>query len=71
MMNAQGYYVGDPRFDPVFKELNDRKTIIFMHPTQCCSLNAPEADKPLAQYPTPMLEFDTTRPVVSLLLPER
>lgn len=70
MTNAQGYYMGDSRFDPVFKKLNEHKTVIFMHPTQCCSLDNPEADKPLAQYPTPMMEyfFDTTRAVVNLLL---
>jgi predicted TIM-barrel fold metal-dependent hydrolase len=70
MTNAQGYYMGDRRFDQVFKKLNDHKTIIFMHPTQCCSLDNPDADKPLAQYPTPMMEyfFDTTRAVVNLLL---
>lgn len=70
MTNAQGYYMGDSRFDPVFKKLNEHKAIIFMHPTQCCSLDSPDADKPLAQYPTPMMEyfFDTTRAVINLLL---
>ncbi|GLI81017.1 hypothetical protein PoHVEF18_009386 [Penicillium ochrochloron] len=70
MTNAQGYYMGDARFDQVFKKLNDHKAIVFMHPTQCCSLDNPDADKPLAQYPTPMMEyfFDTTRAVVNLLL---
>lgn len=70
MTNAQGYYMGDSRLDPVFEKLNQHKTVIFMHPTQCCSLDNPEADKPLAQYPTPMMEyfFDTTRAVVNLLL---
>jgi predicted TIM-barrel fold metal-dependent hydrolase len=70
MTNAQGYYMGDSRFDPVFEKLNQRNAIVFMHPTQCCSLDNPEADKPLAQYPTPMMEyfFDTTRAVVNLLL---
>ncbi|KAE8383729.1 hypothetical protein BDV26DRAFT_276993 [Aspergillus bertholletiae] len=70
MTNAQGYYMGDPRFDRVFEKLNERKAVIFMHPTQCCSLDNPDADKPMAQYPSPMLEyfFDTTRAVVNLLL---
>jgi predicted TIM-barrel fold metal-dependent hydrolase len=70
MTNAQGYYMGDSRFDPVFSKLNERKAVVFVHPTQCCSLDNPETDKPLAQYPTPMMEylFDTTRAVVNLIL---
>ena len=70
MTNAEGYYLGDSRFDPVFEKLNQHKSIIFMHPTQCCSLDNPGTDKPLAQYPTPMMEyfFDTTRAVANLLL---
>ena len=70
MTNAEGYYMGDERLEPVFKKLNEKKAVIFMHPTQCCSLDNPNTDKPLAQYPTPMMEylFDTTRAVVNLLL---
>lgn len=69
MTNAQGYYLGDSRFDPIFMKLNEHRAVIFMHPTQCRSLDNPKADKPLAQYPTPMMEFffDTTRAVVNLL----
>jgi predicted TIM-barrel fold metal-dependent hydrolase len=63
MTNAQGYYVGDPRFDPVFKELNDRKKIIFMHSTQYCSLDVPKADKPLA--PNAPCWSSSTQPVQS------
>jgi predicted TIM-barrel fold metal-dependent hydrolase len=70
MTNAQGYYMGDSRFDPVFIKMNERKAIVFIHPTQCCSLDNPDADKPLSQYPAPMMEyfFDTTRAVVNLIL---
>lgn len=70
MTNAQGYYLGDSRFDPVMQRLNEHKAIIFMHPTQCRSVDHPEGDKPLAQYPTPLIEFffDTTRAVMNLLL---
>ncbi|KAB8272905.1 hypothetical protein BDV30DRAFT_227100 [Aspergillus minisclerotigenes] len=70
MTNAQGHYLGDEVYRPVFEKLNEKPTVIFIHPTQCCSKDNSAADKPLAQYPTPMMEyyFDTTRAVVNLLL---
>ncbi|KAL3483029.1 hypothetical protein BJX62DRAFT_249977 [Aspergillus germanicus] len=72
MTNAQAHYLGDEIYAPVFEKLNERPTVIFMHPTDCCSINNPDTEKPLPQYPTPMLEyyFDTTRAVVNLLLTE-
>ncbi|GIJ83182.1 hypothetical protein Asppvi_001701 [Aspergillus pseudoviridinutans] len=70
MTNAQGHYLGDELYGPVFEKLNERPTVVFIHPTKCCSIDHPTADKPLPQYPTPMIEyfFDTTRAVVNLLL---
>ncbi|ETI25798.1 hypothetical protein G647_02572 [Cladophialophora carrionii CBS 160.54] len=70
MTNAHGYYLGDPHLDEVFAKLNERKAIVFMHPTSCRSHKAPEGERPLSQYPAPMLEFffDTTRAVVNLIL---
>lgn len=55
---------GDPYFDPIWQELNRRKSIVYMHPLapQCCrSLND--------GVPTAMNEFDfdTTRAATSLL----
>jgi len=55
---------GDKLYDPVFKELNKRKAVVFFHPTapNCCvGLNdgvAPAATEFL---------FDTTRAITSLL----
>lgn len=68
--NAHGHYLGDASLDPVFAKLNVRKTILFMHPTTCHSLQDPTVTKPLDKYPSPMLEFmfDTTRAVTNLLL---
>ncbi len=62
--NAHGIYLGDPRFDPIFQELNRRKTVIFVHPTspscwQACALGYP---RPLIEFP-----FDTARAVTSLI----
>jgi predicted TIM-barrel fold metal-dependent hydrolase len=70
MTNAQGYYPGDSKLDPVFAKLNERKAVIFMHPTECCTPGHAGVPKALDQYPTPMMEyfFDTTRAVVNLLL---
>ncbi|OJJ76717.1 hypothetical protein ASPBRDRAFT_72588 [Aspergillus brasiliensis CBS 101740] len=70
MTNAQGYYPGDPKLDPVFAKLNERKAVIFMHPTECCTPGHAGVPRALDQYPTPMMEyfFDTTRAVVNLLL---
>lgn len=70
MTNAHGHYLGDAAIDQVFAKLNERKAIVFMHPTCCHSHKLPEAERPLSQYPAPMLEFffDTTRAVVNLIL---
>jgi hypothetical protein len=62
--NAHGIYLGDVKFDPIFQELNRRKTAAFIHPTspscwQQCAMG----------YPRPMLEFpfDTARAVTNLI----
>ena len=70
MTNAHGYYLGDSYLDKVFAKLNDRRAIVFVHPTTCCSQKSPEAKRPLDQYPGPLMEFffDTTRAVVNLIL---
>ncbi|CAM1506337.1 Fc.00g059780.m01.CDS01 [Cosmosporella sp. VM-42] len=70
MTNANGVYLGDSSLDAVFRKLNERKAIVFMHPTTCCGSDGPIGLKPLNQYPSPMLEFffDTTRAVTNLLL---
>ncbi len=70
MTNAHGVYLGDASLDPVFKKLNERKAVLFMHPTQCHIKSHPKMEKPLDDYPAPMLEFffDTVRAVTNLLL---
>ena len=65
--NHHGIYLGDPRFDPLFAELNRRRAVVFMHPTSptcpCCQALS-------LGYPQPMIEFmfETTRAVTNLLL---
>lgn len=70
MTNAHGIYLGDSSLDRVFEKLNQRKAVIFMHPTSCHVKEHPKAPKPLDQYPSPMLEFifDTVRAVANLIL---
>lgn len=79
MSNANGVYLGDVYLDPVWEKLNERKAIIFMHPTSCKFIGPGNASHdqtqiqtatPLPAYPRPMLEFmfDETRAVCNLLL---
>ena len=56
---------GDPAFVPVFDELNRRKAIVFVHPTEpCCCANL------LPGIPSNVIEFvfDTTRAITSFLV---
>jgi predicted TIM-barrel fold metal-dependent hydrolase len=62
--NIAGIYLGDPRFAPLFAELNRRGTTVFVHPVP-----PPGFDEKTHGYPAPMLEFpfDSTRMVMSLI----
>jgi predicted TIM-barrel fold metal-dependent hydrolase len=57
-------YLGDPAFDPVFTELNRRKTVVFIHPAIPVTSLALKLSMPAA-----MVEFvfDTTRAVTNLI----
>ncbi|WP_411958857.1 amidohydrolase family protein [Pseudomonas sp. s4] len=63
LSNYNGTYLGDSAFDQVWAELDRRKAVVFIHPTQ------PPMD-PLAGVPGPMIDypFDTTRTAVHMLL---
>jgi predicted TIM-barrel fold metal-dependent hydrolase len=64
MSNADGCYLGDEAFDPLWKQLNDRRAIVFIHPT-----SPPDADVVSLGRPRPMIEFmfETTRTVTDLI----
>lgn len=63
MTNYADRYLGDPAFTPLMDHLNERKAIVFVHPTVCgCGVCHPEASASLLEFP-----FDTTRTIVSLL----
>lgn len=70
--NAHGYYLGDPKFDPIFKELNARSAKVFLHPTAPSMVTSVGClgCAPLPQYPFPIFEFffDTARAVTNLFL---
>jgi predicted TIM-barrel fold metal-dependent hydrolase len=65
MTSYANRWPGDPAFEPVFQELNRRKTLVFVHPLlpDCCA-------GVLNWIPPAMVEFthDTNRCVMSLLL---
>ncbi len=62
LANSRGIYLGDPRFDPLFDELNRRRAVVFVHPSQPPGLEA------LPGLPTFVADFllDTTRAALLL-----
>jgi len=56
---------GDPRFAPIFQELDRRKAVVYFHPTvaNCCGNLLPGGPASLIEYP-----HDTARAVLSLLV---
>jgi predicted TIM-barrel fold metal-dependent hydrolase len=57
-------YLGDPLFDPVFDELNQRNAVVFIHPSHC---EAPEHTQLRAPPFVVEYVFDTTRAIVNLI----
>ncbi len=64
LSSVDGKYPGDPLFDELFTELNRRKAVIFLHPTDPTINSALKLD-----LPSFLIEFvfDTTRAVTNLL----
>ncbi|MGW5482909.1 amidohydrolase family protein [Streptomyces sp. NPDC004008] len=62
--NAAGIYLGDPRFEPLWSELDSREAVVFVHPT-----SPPCHEAVSLGRPRPMLEFlfDSTRTVADLV----
>lgn len=63
--NHHGHYLGAPRFEPLWEDLDRRGALVFVHPT-----SPPHADELSLGRPRPMLEFlfDTARTASDLLL---
>ena len=62
--NVHGVYLGDPRLEPIFAELNRRRATLFLHPTSPACYESVGLGRP-----APILEFplDTTRTVTDLI----
>ena len=65
LSNYDGFYLGDPRFEKLFTELNRRKAVVFVHPT-----SPPGIEQSLLNLPEAMMDvcFDTTRTAFSLMV---
>lgn len=64
--NHGGVYLGDPKLEPLYRELDRRSAVIFIHPTSpACSCSARLSET----FPRPMLEFmfETTRSVTDMV----
>jgi 6-methylsalicylate decarboxylase len=64
MTQFEQKYLGDPAFAPVMEELNRRKAIVYVHPTQpaCCMGLVPGVTVSTIEYAT-----DSSRTIASLL----
>jgi 6-methylsalicylate decarboxylase len=62
LSSAGGTYLGDPLFDPLWRELDARAAVVFVHPT------APPGLPMLPGLPSPLLDFpfDTTRAALQM-----
>jgi 6-methylsalicylate decarboxylase len=64
MTSYDDKWLGDPRYDLVFEELNRRKAVVFVHPTTglCCRTLLPDINPIMLEIPQ-----DTTRAITNLL----
>jgi predicted TIM-barrel fold metal-dependent hydrolase len=73
LSNHEGIYLGDPRFDAIFAELDRRAAVVFIHPTVFTGSAIPSAKNagsPVRTLQGSVLEFvfDTTRAVANLII---
>jgi aminocarboxymuconate-semialdehyde decarboxylase len=61
--NARGTYLGDPRFTPLFDELQRRRAVVFVHPNP-----SPDPSAHALGLPDSLIDFtaDTTRAIAQL-----
>jgi predicted TIM-barrel fold metal-dependent hydrolase len=65
LTNSSGTYLGDPKLDPLWRELGRRGATVFVHPTapSCQPVTATRRPEPIMEF-----LFDTTRAVTDLIL---
>src|SRR5260370_6250438 len=63
LSNYEGRYLGDPAFEELWKELDRRKAVVFVHPGKPAIAIIDGIPGPIVDYP-----FDTTRTAVQLVL---
>jgi len=62
LTNYNGRYLGDPRFEPLWAELDRRTAVVLVHPTPSPLPLLDGTPAPLVDYP-----FDTTRTAVNMV----
>lgn len=62
MSNVDGYYLGDPTFEPFFDEMNRRKAVIYVHPNE-----VPGKEDHLFLNPLYLWQNDTTKAIISFI----
>lgn len=72
LSNHAGLYQGDPRLDPLYKTLNERRAVVFVHPTVFTARaypTQPGDGSPIPTIQPSQLEFgfDSTRAVANLM----
>lgn len=63
LSNAQGRYLGDPSYEPLWTELDTRSAVVFIHPTEPPITMLDGMPSPLLDYP-----FDTTRTAIHMVV---
>jgi predicted TIM-barrel fold metal-dependent hydrolase len=65
--NAAGVYLGDPKLEPLYAELNRRRAVILVHPTAPACACSPRLE---AAFPRPVLEFmfESTRSITDMIV---
>src|ERR1700738_3977051 len=63
LSNYEGRYLGDPAFEELWKELDRRKAVVFVHPGKPAIAIIDGIPGPIVDYP-----YDTTRTAVQLVL---
>ncbi|MFI9381664.1 amidohydrolase family protein [Kutzneria sp. NPDC052558] len=61
MSNSRGVYLGDPRWEPVWAELDRRRAVVFIHPTVTAMSPLDGVNPAVVDFPA-----DTTRTAVDL-----